>query len=159
MAGSDMAEVIFNYLKTHADAATLRSYVQGGADNILEAGDLTEEIIMAAIEDRRASGDMDKALAIAVQDAGEEEIDRFHKNQYVNVRIYDRDRGYRNLRTCKLELLNLLGEDFDQVMTSGIGVAHMATWFVGRAGHRWDRIFDIEYEVLRFRNMVKYARG
>jgi len=159
MAGSDMAEVIWTYLKTHSDAATLRGLVQGADANILEAGDLTEEIIMAAIEARRAAGDMNKALAIAVQDAGEEEIDRFHKNQFVNVRIYDRDRGYRNLRRCKLELLNLLAEDFDQQMTAGIGVAHVATYFVGRAGHRWDRIFDIEYEVLRFRNIVQYARG
>ena len=117
MAGSDMAEVVFNYLKTHADAATLRGHVQGGATNILEAGDLTEEIIADAIEDRRTAGDYSKALAIAVQDAGEDEIDRFHKNQLVNVRIYDRDRGYRNLRTCKLEILSLLAADFEEVMT------------------------------------------
>jgi hypothetical protein len=159
MAGRDMAEVIFNYLKTHADAATLRGYVQGGDANILEAGDLTEEIVAQAIADRRTAGDYSKALAIAVQDAGEEELDRFTKAQNVNVRIYDRDRGYRNLRTCKLELVSLLGGDFDEEMTAGIGVAHMATFFVGRAGHRWDRIYDVEYEVLRFRNIVQYARG
>ena len=159
MAGRDMAEVIFNYLKLDADAATLRGYIQGGADNILEAGDLTEEIVAQAIADRRAAGDYNKALAIAVQDAGEEEIDRFTKAQNVNVRIYDRDRGYRNLRMCKLEIVRLLGGDFEEEMTAGIGVAHMATFFVGRAGHRWDRIYDVEYEVLRFANYMHYARG
>ena len=159
MAGRDMAEVIFNYLKLDADAATLRGYIQGGADNILEAGDLTEEIVAQAIADRRTAGDYNKALAIAVQDAGEEEIDRFTKAQNVNVRIYDRDRGYRNLRTCKMELLSLLGKDFDKVLTAGEGVSHMATFFVGRAGHRWDRIYDVEYEVLRFRSIMQYARG
>lgn len=158
MAGRDMAEVILNFLKTDASAATLRGYVQGGADNIFEAGDLTEEIIAEAIDARRTAGDMNKALAIAVQDAGEEEIERFNKNQYVNVRVYDRDRGYRNLRLCKLELMELLGDDFDEVMTAGTGVAHLATFFTGRTGHRWDRIYDVDYEVLRFRNIVRYDR-
>jgi len=156
MAGNDMAEVVFNFLKSDSAAATLRGYVQGGATNILEAGDLTEDIIAQAIDARRTAGDNTKALAIAVQDAGEDEIDRFHKNQYVNVRIYDRDRGYRNLRTCKLEIVDIIKDHFAD-MTAGIGKGHLTTFFVGRAGHRWDRIFDIEYEILRFRCIVRYA--
>ena len=156
MAGKDMAEVTFNFLKSNTVANTLRGYVQGGADNILEAGDLTEKIIEAAIKARRTAGDMNKALAIAVQDAGEDEMDRFRKNQFVNVRVYDRDRGYRNLRLCKLELLDIVKDHFDD-MTAGIRRGHIKTFFVGRSGHRWDRIFDIEYEVIRFRSVVYYG--
>ena len=156
MAGKDMAQVTFNFLKSDDVAATLRSYVQGAEDNILEAGDLTEKIIMDAIEARRTAGDMNKALAIAVQDAGEDEMDRFRKNQFVNVRIYDRDRGYRNLRRCKLELMEIIKDHFDD-MTTGIKIGHISTFFVGRSGHRWDRIYDIEYEVIRFRSVVYYG--
>jgi len=158
MAGRDMAEVVFNFLKSHADAATLRTLVQGGATNILEAGDLTEEILADAIEARRTAGDMNKALVIAVQDGGEGEVDRFHKNQFVNVRVYDRARGYRNLRRCKLEILSIVKDHFDN-MTAGCGVGHLTTYFVGRSGHRWDRIFDVDYEAIRFRCMVRYAEG
>ena len=85
MAGNDMAEVVFNFLKSDSAAATLRGYVQGGATNILEAGDLTEDIIAQAIDARRTAGDNTKALAIAVQDAGEDEIDRIHKNVFGQV--------------------------------------------------------------------------
>ena len=158
MAGSDMAEVVFNFLKSDSVAATLRGYVQGGATNILEAGDLTEEIITDAIDARRTAEDYNKAIAIAVQDAGEDEMDRFRKNQFVNVRVYDRDRGYRNLRQCKLELLDIVKDHFAD-MTASIGRGHETTFFVGRSGHRWDRIFDIEYEVIRFRSVVYYAEG
>ena len=158
MPGSDMAEVTRYFLKNSAEAATLRSYIQGGTDNILEAGSLTDEILDAAVADRRTAGVTNVALAISVQDAGERETGPLLGDQFVNIRVYDRARGYTNLRKCKIELMKILRGHFAD-FTAGIGIGLMETFFQSRTGHRNSRQFGVEYTSITFRCVVRYGEN
>jgi len=158
MAGSDMAEVIRYFLKNNAAAATLRSYVQGGTDNILAAGDLTDEILSDAVDARRTAGVDNVALAISVQDAGERETGFLQNDMFVAVRVYDRYRGYKNLRKCKIELMKILVGHFAN-LTAGIGIGHRETFFQSRTGHRFSHQFSVDYESLTFRCAVMYGEN
>jgi len=132
--------------------------VQGGADNIMESGDLTEVILTETITARRTAGVMTKALAISVQDSGEEAIQDWHYAQYVTVRIFDRDRGYGNIRTVKQELIELLRGQFAE-FPSGAKLGLMDCRLADRTGHRYDKLFNVEYEAIRFRGVVLRAGG
>lgn len=93
---TDASSGLFNWLKTHADAASLRALVYNGATNILEEGDITPEILEDSFRARNTAGERSKVLAITVHDAGER-----NGISSVTVRIYDRQEGYRNIRTWR----------------------------------------------------------
>ena len=84
-----------------------RYLVTGGADNILEAGDLSIDILNAAVKTRRDAESTSELLAVSVQDAGEDKtsVARIWQ-QTVVVRLYDRGRGYRNIRPARLEKIH-----------------------------------------------------
>jgi len=149
MAGRDSAECVYNFLKTHTNAATFRSMVWGGADNVLEAGDLTPTVLTKAETARRAAP-ADKVLAVSVQDSGEDPTSsRGVRAQYVLVRIYDRFMGYGNLRTARIELMRILKGFYDQFdSASKQGGLQMS--YRGRTGYRWDRVYNVEYEALTY---------
>lgn len=156
MAGKTMAEVVYNWLLTDVAATGLRNLVIGAHDNIFETGDLTEEILVAATETRRSSGLATRVLAIAVQEGPESPSEGYYADQTVIVRIYDRDKGYKNIRDATQWLIRYLKEHFAD-MTAGIGVGHLATFYSGRTGHRYDSRWQIDYEAVSFRCVVLYA--
>lgn len=93
---TDASSGLFYWLKTHANAASLRALVYGGATNILEEGDITPEILADAYNARHLAGQRSKVLAVTVHDAGEK-----RGIHYVTLRIYDRHEGYRNIRAFR----------------------------------------------------------
>ena len=108
---TDLAGLTLDFLKTNAAAATLRTLVMyDGADvNILESGDITPEILNKAMADRRTAATLTRALAISVQDAGETPTRiPYQTRQAVTVRVFDRARGYRNLRTVREQLMLII---------------------------------------------------
>jgi len=153
MAGYDMAEVTLDFLRNGTDAASVRALVLDGEANILEAGDLTEEILLSAIEKRRNAEDKDVVLALSVQDAGERETGPNLYEQFVVIRIYDRNAGYKNIRKVKLALMKVIRyqfADFDDEANMGL----LEAMFNDRTGHRYDRQYNIEYEAITFRCAV-----
>jgi hypothetical protein len=150
---TDASMLIWDFLKTNELAADLRALVHSGATNVLESGDITEAILEAAVADRRDAGEQTKVLAIAVQDAGERPVPRMpgHFMQFVVVRLYDRDRGYRNIRNTRIELMSILRPSkFRQNLAAGLGKGILTMSYNDRTGHRWDPVHAIEYEAASF---------
>lgn len=161
MATTDLTEALVEYLRDHADCTGLRNLVVnaggGGWDNVLEAGELTEELLNDAVDARRKDPTQkNRVLAIAIQDDGEEPQNYHDARQYVVIRIYDRGNGYHNIREVRRYLKNLLrGTPFQFANGTGIGLKGIQ--FSVRTGHRWDRTFNIEYESIRWIGRVYYA--
>jgi len=159
---SDASILIWDFLKTNALAVDLRAMIVSGADNILESGDVTEEVLATAVATRRAASELDKALAISVQDGGERPDPRIpmHFMQFVVVRVYDRGRGYRNLRSARIEIMELLKPSkLKQSVAAGLGRGILGSAvYNDRTGHRWDAVYAVEYEAISYSfRMVKEA--
>lgn len=157
MAGRTMAEVVYNWLLKDPAATGMRNLIVDTASNVFEAGDLTEQVLVAAVEKRRSIGVSNRVLAVAVQEGPEQPTDNGYGDQTVIVRVYDRDLGYKNIRPATQWLIRYLKEHFAD-MTANIGVGHMATFYGGRTGHRYDARWQIDYEAVTFRCVVKYAQ-
>lgn len=161
MAGTDLCELVVEYLRHHADCWQLRNLIvnsgAGGQDSVLESGELTEEVLNAAVKVRREDPTQtNRVLAVSVQDDGEEPTSYRDGKQFIVVRVYDRGRGYVNIRPVRNMLLTLL-KGIPDSLDAGCGTALKGIGFQVRSGHRWDRAFNIEYEALRFHGYVFYA--
>lgn len=153
----DLSAVVYNVLKEGDLGLAVRALLVGGADSVYEAGDLTAEMLSAAENARRGDSDLEgKALALAVQDAGEDKLQRDTFRQYVVVRVYDRFRGYRNIRSARHVLRACLYGFIGTLVEDGVrqGLAH--TEFVGRTGHRYDLTYAVEYEAITFIGTVQW---
>lgn len=150
---TDASIMVWNFLKINALASDLRDLIVDGADNVLESGDITEAVLENAVTTRRTASELSKALALAVQDAGERPDPRMsgHYLQFVVVRVYDRGRGYRNIRSVRIELMSLLrASKFTQNVAAGLGRGILDVSYNDRTGHRWDPIFAVEYEAVSY---------
>ena len=150
---TDASLLVWDFLKTNALASDLRDLIVTGAANVLESGDITEAILDVAVTTRRDASELTKALAIAVQDAGERPVPRMpgHYLQFVVVRVYDRNRGYRNIRNVRIELMSILRPSkFRQNLAAGLGKGILSMSYNDRTGHRWDPVYAIEYEAISF---------
>ena len=144
---TDAASSLVYWLQNNANAAAIRALIYDGATNILEAGDLHVGLLTTAQEARRTAGVTGKALYLTVHDAGEEA-----DTQHVILRLFDRDRGNRNLRTARDAIVAALDEDFFLAgVTAGgkkIGFLHWA--FVGRTGYRRSEAYAADYEAITY---------
>jgi hypothetical protein len=154
VAATDLSELVLEYLKTNVDAQTVRDLLIAGASSVLEAGDVTAKLLASREEVRRLGGNMDLALVLSLQDAGEDPTeypDIF--SQYVVVRVYDRQRGYRNVRKVRQAIMSVLKGlpgDVGPLGTRGLGELR----YSGRTGHRFDTTFVVDYEALTFTGRV-----
>ena len=149
----DTSIAVWDFLKTSSLAATMRGMLIGEANNVLEAGDVKESILSDAVNARRTATTLDKALVVSVQDAGERPDPRMsgHFLQYVVVRVFDRNRGYRNIRTIRDELMQIV--TLSSFNTNELSAAHrgiLAVSYEDRTGHQWDSSFAVEYEAVSF---------
>jgi len=156
MPGRDTAECVWGYLRVHTAAAALRAMIYDGANNIYESGDLTPERLQDALDARRTAGQLTRALAISVQDAGEDPTRQSGvRTQDVVVRVFDRMRGYHNIRTARIELMRILRGFFDNLTSSSEqGVLQME--YSGRTGHRFDQMYAVEYEAISYTSRVTF---
>jgi len=153
----DGATCIWNYLKTHADLASFRAMIVSGADGVYEAGDLTSVILSREVEQRRSDVTPTKILAVSIQDASEKPSRRqeYLSEQVVHIRLLDRGKGYHNIRTARVELMERLKPNNFRVNVSdnqGIGI--LTIRWVGRSGHMRDRALALDYEVLTYALLV-----
>ena len=149
----DTSIATWNFLKTSTIATALRALIVDGATNVLEAGDVKESILADAVTSRRTANTLDKALVISVQDAGERPDSRINGqfNQFVIVRVFDRNRGYRNIRIVREELMRILIlSSFNTNEMTSYGRGILAVTYDDRTGHQWDSAFAVEYEAISF---------
>jgi hypothetical protein len=131
--------------------------VQGGADNILEAGDMTPAILTAAQQARRTAGaEESKILALTVHDAGEEAHGKVESVQHVIIRLFDRDRGYRNLRAVRDLIRTTLDADLalPAVTAGGDKIGFLDVAFVGRTGYRHTPEFSADFEAITYSCLI-----
>lgn len=159
----DASSLVFSVLKAGTLGAAVRALLVDSANSVLEAGDMTAKILTDAETKRRNESITGKALALAVQDAGEDELQRDTFRQYVVVRVYDRFCGYRNIRAVrealKEDLFGFVGVlvpapgDTSTDRRKGV----LTLKFVGRTGHRYDLNFAVEYEAVSFLATVQWT--
>jgi len=149
----DGSTLIWDHLKTNADLAAFRAMVVSGADGIYEAGDLTAKILSREVAKRRTDVAPTRILAVSVQDAAERPSHRNRgiSEQTVRIRLLDRDKGYRNIRTARVELMNQFKPgNFRANVDSGQGIGVLTITWVGRTGHMRDAALSLDFEVLTY---------
>ena len=155
---TDSASALLYWLKTSDSATAIRALVQGGESNIFEAGDLTVGILTEAQSARRTAGDEDtKILALSVHDAGEETHGQVSSVQHVVIRLFDRDRGYRNIRTVRDLIRNALTYDLalDAAEAGGETIGFLNVVFVGRTGYRRSVEYAADFEALTYSSLIQ----
>ena len=145
---TDASSGLFNWLKTHAEATSLRALVYGGATNVLEEGDITPAILDAAFTARHTASQRNRVLAITVHDAGER-----NDLSSVTVRIYDRQEGYRNIRAWRDLFMSVWQESeegniFQLVDVNGKGRGLLFLEYNGRTGHFKPKNFVCDMEAI-----------
>lgn len=160
MANRDVAELLLGLLKTSetAQAVAIRALLINSAESIIETGDLVEDNLDLAEAQRREDDNPAKALYLSVQDAGEDRIGFTSVlNQFVVVRIYDRKRGYSNIRALR-DAVRAWLRGFETGYLGNLddgGVLQVR--YVSRSGHRYDVAMVVEWEGLTYQATVEYA--
>lgn len=151
-----MAETEYNDLATWALAVLKNSddvcdLVVGGEDGILETGQLSAQALQAAQTTRREDEDnAGQVLAVVVWEKGEGERERT-RTAYVSVLIYDRGKGYSNIRVMREAVITaLVGQCV--LLVRGAMVNHIR--HIGRSGHWILEEFDVDAERLDFGGLL-----
>ena len=153
----DGASAICEFLKTSTEPLVLavQNLVVGGSDGILEAGDVTPEVLKSQESARflatPADGSYSQVLAISMTDGGEEVIDDETVLQHVVIRAYDRKCSNRNIRTVRTALKKVLHHTSVHLSTDqGVLQGMLDLVYAGSLGHRFDTTFGVEYDVFNF---------
>lgn len=141
---SDAAEAVLLALQNGATAAL----VQGGADNILEAGDLYQGLLIDA---EQARGTASKVLAVSVLEAGDQVMSLGLRQGTVLVYVFDKHRGNRNLRLARNAICADLHE-FESLLADaqGLGRGLLTLTYAARTGYRYSREHAADFEALTF---------
>jgi hypothetical protein len=144
----DYTEALLEWLQTHDDATSIRDLIVGGAEGIVEAGELTASLLTAA-ETTRLTTPTNQVLILSVQDWGEEPNPRHTEQwyQFVVLRIIDRRRGYSNVRQVRKAIKGLLNKMPRNVPGVGLGIPR----YQKRGGHQWDARFNVTFEAITLR--------
>lgn len=149
----DGATLLWNHLKAHVDLTAFRAMIVSGADGVYEAGDLTATILSREVAQRRTDVTPTKILAVSIQDAAERPGRRHESisEQTVRIRLLDRDKGYRNIRTARVELMEQLKpNNFRANVELGNSIGVLTITWVGRSGHMRDAALSLDYEIMTY---------
>lgn len=158
----DGSTCIWDHLENHADLAAFRAMIVSGANSVYEAGDLTAKILSRELAQRRTDATPTRILAVSVQDAAERPSRRHGSisEQTVRIRLLDRDKGYRNIRTARVELMEQLKpNNFRANVDLGHRIGILTISWVGRTGHMRDAALSLDYEVLTYNLTVLRKEG
>ena len=154
---ADVAEFTLETLKTMAAVTDL---VMNGAAGIFESGDLEMGQLAENETARRQAETPTKLLAIVVQDAGETASDEIRHNQQVAVWLYDRQRGYTNIRALRKQVyLALQGRSsaLDDPYTGRSAMIKLL--FQRRTGHMHEARMAVDFETISFSSQVHLEPG
>lgn len=148
---ADVPEALYEWLRDHATAAPVRALLVNDSRRVLQTGELVPEILDELETARRDTGNLDVALCLAVQDAGEEKIAGTNFHQFVIVRVYDRFKGYDNIRAVREVLLGVVKEFWCKPTNQAmVGLLE----YVARTGHQYDERYAVDYEATTFMSTI-----
>lgn len=154
---ADIAEYALGVLK---GTTAVTDLVIGGAANVLETGDSSPKTLADAQTARRDAGNPAKVLAITVQDAGEKAQDTQTTEQYLAVWIFDRERGYSNIRKAtKAAFAALHGKSTPLTSPYTGRTVAVTLELEARTGHRIERSLEVDFELITFKTVVKLDLG
>lgn len=154
---ADVAEYALALLK---QSPAVTALVVDGATGILETGDSSPKTIADAEATRLRTGNPAKVLAITVQDAGEKAIDAQTTEQYVAIWIFDRERGYSNIRKAtKAVYAALHGKSTPLTSPFTDRTVAVTLELEARTGHRIERSLEVDFELMTFKAIVKLDLG
>lgn len=149
---ADVAEYVLGHLK---DTSAVTDLVMGGADGIFESGELDMKHLAAIEEERRENSTPTLLLAMVVQDAGETALDERRHRQQVSVWLYDRQRGYTDIRTVRKRVYLALRGRSQALTDPYVGRSAMIQLlFQGRTGHRHEHRMAVDFETITFTTEV-----
>lgn len=145
----DLGEWMLAKLKASAAVTDL---IVNGAAGVVEAGELNKGTEISDAQDARKRSLAEKALFAVVQDGGEGGATG-DRTSSASVYIYDRDRGYHNIRAVREAIINAIVKQ-PVILTRGgyINQVH----YVGRSGHQQTTDFDLELEQVNFAGFLSY---
>jgi len=154
---TDLAEFALGVLK--ADE-TLTALVVDGAAGIVETGDIASRTLDQAQITRRETGNPAKVLGITVMDAGERAISDQFTVQRVGIWIFDRERGYANIRQATKAVYGAL-EGKSTALSSPITgrTAAVMLQFDVRTGHLIQRSLEVDLEYIEFKANIQKDLG
>jgi hypothetical protein len=139
---ADLSAWALARLKATGDVTAL---VVGGADNIVESGELHAKDLQSAQETRRDSADQARVLAIVVMDTGETGGQK--RAASCSTFVYDRRAGYGNIRSVREAVISAL---VNQPVVLKRNAAIVQVEYRGRTGHEQFQDFDLDFERVDF---------
>jgi len=147
-APTDLAEFALGVLK--ADEA-VTALVVDGATGIMETGDIGSRTLEQAQTARREGGNPPKVLGITVMDAGERATSEQFTVQRVGIWIFDRERGYANIRRATKAIYGALEGKSTPLSSPITGrTAAVMLQFDVRTGHLIQRSLEVDLEYIEF---------
>lgn len=154
---ADVAEFTLDHLKSTTAVTTL---IMEAASGIFDSGDLDMSQLAQIETTRRDQGTSTKLLAVVVQDAGEDAVNAQRHNQKVTVWLYDRQRGYTNIRTVRKQVYLALQGRSSALTDPHTGATLMVQLlFQGRTGHMHERRMAVDFEAMTFASEVHLEPG
>lgn len=142
-------------LATLQATAAVTDLIMAGASGIFESGDLFMEDLAAVEESRRDDNTPTLLLAIVVQDSGMEARNERESTQRVTVWLYDRQRGYANIRTVRKQVYSALQDLSSPLTDPATGYTALVNLMIAsRTGHRHDHRMALDFESMRFEGLV-----
>ena len=127
---------------------------------IFESGDCTADALANAEITRREAGNPAKVLALVVQDAGEKALDARRTEQRTNVWLFDRQRGYANIRTVRRQIYLTLQSKSTALTFPYDGQSAMVDMEMeSRTGHRHEHMLSVDFELMTFTAIVQLDLG
>lgn len=153
----DLSQTLFEFLKSADEASTVRDLLVSGAASVLEAGDVSPELLSTR---ESARTEETKILALSVQDAGEDPGPiRPMTVQRAVIRGYDRFNGFRSLRSFREAVLAIFPRDRNRllVVTVGKGRGLLQVHYGGNSGHKFDKAYQTDYLAIYFQATMEFG--
>ena len=153
----DVAAYVLTALR---ETSAITALVVDGETGIFESGDCTADALATAEITRREAGNPAKVLALVVQDAGEKALDTRRTEQRANVWLFDRQRGYVNIRTIRRQIyLALQGKSTVLTFPCDGQSAMVNMEMESRTGHRHEHALGVDFELMTFMAIVHLDLG
>lgn len=154
---ADIAEYALTTLRATSAVTDL---VIAGASGIFESGDCDADTLATAEVTRRDDGNPARILGVVVQDAGEKALDARRSEQRVAVWLFDRQRGYANIRLAREQVYLALQSKSTALTSPHAGrTAAITIELEARTGHRHEHALAVDFELVTFMAMVTIDLG
>ena len=153
----DLAEYVLEELRA---TPAVTGLVVNSAGGILESGDASAQTVANAQTTRRETGNEAKILAVTVQDAGEKALNAQRSEQRVAIWLFDRERGYANIRLVTRAIYAALqGKSTSLTSPLSDRTVVIVIEMEARTGHRHEPSLEMDFELMTFKAIVHLDLG